>query len=49
VAHAAHSRTDFRSDLTVTIDPADAKDHDDALSIHRSADGVTRSGSTSRT
>jgi len=44
VAHAAHSRTDFRSDLTVTIDPADAKDHDDALSIHRSADGVHEIG-----
>ena len=33
VAHAARGRTDFRSGLVLTIDPADAKDHDDALSI----------------
>ncbi len=33
VSHAAHNRADFRSGLVLTIDPADAKDHDDALSI----------------
>ena len=40
VARAAHSRTDFRGDLTLTIDPEDAKDHDDALSVRRSTDGA---------
>ncbi len=44
VDHAVHGRTDFRSDLTVTIDPEDAKDHDDALSIHRSAGGIHEIG-----
>ncbi|HXL15036.1 MAG TPA: RNB domain-containing ribonuclease, partial [Methylomirabilota bacterium] len=44
VAHAAHSRTDLRGDLTVTIDPVEAKDHDDALSIHRSGEGVNEIG-----
>jgi len=39
VAHAAHGRADFRDDLTVTIDPEDAKDHDDALSVRRSENG----------
>ena len=39
VAHAIHGRADFRGDLVLTIDPADAKDHDDALSLHRSAGG----------
>jgi ribonuclease R len=33
VGHAARARTDFRSGLTLTIDPDDAKDHDDALSV----------------
>ena len=30
---AARHRTDFRKGLVLTIDPADAKDHDDALSL----------------
>jgi ribonuclease R len=32
-------RQDFRSDLVFTIDPSDAKDHDDALSIQRLENG----------
>jgi len=31
-------RTDFRDRLTFTIDPADAKDHDDAISVSRLGD-----------
>ncbi len=34
VARAAAGREDFRSERVVTIDPVDAKDHDDALSLH---------------
>jgi len=33
VARAARDREDFRGERVVTIDPADAKDHDDALSL----------------
>lgn len=32
-------REDLREDLIFTIDPVDAKDHDDALSIQRTEDG----------
>jgi len=34
VSRAARGRTDFRDALVLTIDPVDAKDHDDALSLH---------------
>ena len=44
VAHAAQGRVDFREDLTVTIDPADAKDHDDALSVRPSERGTFEVG-----
>ncbi|MBI4364325.1 MAG: VacB/RNase II family 3'-5' exoribonuclease [Candidatus Latescibacteria bacterium] len=44
VSAALHGRADFREDLVVTIDPADAKDHDDALSIRRGAGGRHRVG-----
>jgi len=44
VAHAAHGRADFREELTVTIDPEDAKDHDDALSVRRSENGALEVG-----
>ncbi|MBR0330005.1 MAG: RNB domain-containing ribonuclease, partial [Alistipes sp.] len=37
-------RRDFRNTLTLTIDPADAKDFDDALSIRRVRDGVWEVG-----
>ena len=33
------SREDFRDLLVYTIDPADAKDHDDAVSVHEFEDG----------
>ncbi len=35
----AERRVDLRADLVMTIDPADAKDHDDALSIRARDDG----------
>jgi ribonuclease R len=43
---AAHEpeRVDLRGQLIFTIDPADAKDHDDALSIHRGEDGLWEVG-----
>jgi ribonuclease R len=37
-------RTDFRKLLTFTIDPSDAKDHDDAISVERVGDGRWRVG-----
>jgi ribonuclease R len=37
-------RTDLRSTLVFTIDPADAKDHDDALSIESAEEGLWRVG-----
>jgi ribonuclease R len=44
VSHAVPGRADFRDDLTVTIDPEDAKDHDDALSVRRSENGALEVG-----
>lgn len=38
------SRRDFRSVTTFTIDPADAKDFDDALSVRKIRDGVWEVG-----
>jgi ribonuclease R len=37
-------RRDLRGALIFTIDPADAKDHDDALSVERGADGLWEVG-----
>jgi ribonuclease R len=37
-------RTDFRSWPTVTVDPEDARDHDDAISLERLAKGHWRLG-----
>ncbi len=37
-------RRDFRSVTTFTVDPADAKDFDDALSVRRVSDGVWEVG-----
>lgn len=37
-------RADFRESLTFTIDPADAKDHDDAISIQRLKKDLWRVG-----
>jgi len=34
-------RTDLRGQLTITIDPHDAKDHDDAVAIERTASGYS--------
>jgi ribonuclease R len=39
VARAARGREDFRDEPVLTIDPPDAKDHDDALSVRRDPDG----------
>jgi ribonuclease R len=44
MAHAAHGRDDFRDDLKVNIDPEEAKDHDDALSVRRSGSGTFEVG-----
>ena len=38
------SRRDFRNVTTFTVDPADAKDFDDALSVRRISDGVWEVG-----
>ncbi len=42
--HEIKSRRDFRTVTTFTVDPADAKDFDDALSVRRVADGVWEIG-----
>ena len=44
VAHASRHREDFRERLVLTIDPEDAQDHDDALSIEPHADGLATVG-----
>src|SRR5262245_36244552 len=44
VSQAIRGRTDFRGSRVLTIDPADAKDHDDALSIEGVNGGVTTVG-----
>ena len=38
------SRRDFRNTTTFTVDPADAKDFDDALSVRKVSDGVWEVG-----
>ncbi|NJD10453.1 MAG: ribonuclease R [Gemmatimonadetes bacterium] len=38
------ARQDFRAQLVFTIDPVDARDHDDALSIRAAADGLWEVG-----
>lgn len=38
------NRLDLRKEMIVTIDPADAKDHDDAVSLQRLPDGGWRLG-----
>ncbi len=42
--HLANGRTDFRDRTTFTIDPADAKDFDDAVSIKKLPDGDVEIG-----
>ena len=37
-------RRDLRGELTVTIDPADAQDYDDAVSLRKNADGTLTAG-----
>jgi ribonuclease R len=37
--HDIEGRTDLRNELTVTVDPVDAKDHDDACSIEETGHG----------
>lgn len=37
-----HGRQDFRGDLTVTIDPVNARDFDDAISLERNREGHWR-------
>jgi ribonuclease R len=38
-AHELHGREDRRGDLVLTIDPADARDHDDALAVRELPNG----------
>jgi len=38
------SRRDFRGTVTFTVDPADAKDFDDALSVRRVGEGIWEAG-----
>ena len=42
------ARRDFRETVTFTVDPADAKDFDDALSVRKVRDGVWESGRAHR-
>jgi ribonuclease R len=44
VERSIAGRCDFRKETVLTIDPADAKDHDDALSVHRSSRGCHEVG-----
>ncbi|WP_417015522.1 ribonuclease R [Alistipes sp.] len=43
-AHEIARRRDFRKVVTFTVDPADAKDFDDALSVRKVRDGVWEIG-----
>ena len=43
-AHEIARRRDFRQVVTFTVDPADAKDFDDALSVRKVRDGVWEIG-----
>jgi ribonuclease R len=42
--HGLEGREDFRDRTTITIDPVDARDFDDAISIRRNRDGTVELG-----